>query len=839
MTGYSWVPIVAILCYLFLFLTFATSKKSKETVAFMGLLITMIFWAGGSFAMRALLWPSPVFWHHVSLLGMFMLMSSYYRFVLAFLEEKRNRGNILWTCFHLGLFVLNCITGIFVPEPIVTEVGGVTQFIYEYTWHIYLFAICILSCMVQMVRIVIRHCKGNNIAFQPLKPIIIGLAIMAIGHMAATLPIFHGIPIDIMSGPVNAIFIFYSLYKKRLFKISVLFSRSNYLYLALLGCGVLAYNFVPTLLKTMQDDLKMDLTFAIVITVILVFIVIALLYKVISLVFNFIFVRKEKLEQARLEKFENEINHVLNMNDILHNMTDTILEIVHLERMYVFTEQSDGDYRVEFTTNILDEKNFYFKADHPLLKHFISTGKYTSLREFERTTFARSLWESEKQVFKTLNAEMFFPIMHEKTIVGILVLPAKKDHSPYKESDLALIQSICNISGASLYSASSYERAVSDARKDKLTGLINRKFFFELLDSEFEKYKDTSLSLCLMSLDNFKIYNQLFGVPEGNVALQRVAGLLESSINETSTAARIGGKEFAIILPGYDIHSAKLLAENIASEIGKINSRQNQKVTAQLTVSAGICASPYMASSAKELFQNAEAAVYTVKRNGKNAIQIYPSQIYHQDTPQYKHSSGYHENASTIYALTAAIDAKDHYTFQHSQNVAYYATELAKEAGLEADLIEIVKEAALLHDIGKIGIKEDILNKPGKLTEEEYEVMKGHVENAVNIVSHLPSLDYVIPTVISHHERYDGKGYPNHLSGEDIPVMGRVLCLADSFDAMTSARSYKPAFTKEKAMDILREEAGKQFDPKFSAIFIEMLQNNKIEVRGAKEWANE
>ena len=244
----------------------------------------------------------------------------------------------------------------------------------------------------------------------------------------------------------------------------------------------------------------------------------------------------------------------------------------------------------------------------------------------------------------------------------------------------------------------------------------------------------------------------------------------------------------------------------------------------------GICAAPYMASSAKELFKNADTAVYTVKRSGKNAVLMYSAEISRRETQYARYKSGYSEHASTIYALTAAIDTKDHYTFQHSQNVAYYASELAKAAGMGPDLVEIVKEASLLHDIGKIGVREDILNKPGKLTTEEYEIMKGHVENAVNIIRYLPSLDYVIPTVLSHHERYDGRGYPRRLAGDEIPIMGRVLCIADAFDAIPSVRSYKVAATPQEAVCILREEAGKQFDPNLVTVFTELVEENKIEM---------
>ena len=193
--------------------------------------------------------------------------------------------------------------------------------------------------------------------------------------------------------------------------------------------------------------------------------------------------------------------------------------------------------------------------------------------------------------------------------------------------------------------------------------------------------------------------------------------------------------------------------------------------------------------------------------------------------------SGYGENASTIYALTAAIDTRDHYTFQHSQNVAYYASELAKAAGMSQDVVDIVQEAGLLHDIGKIGVPENILNKPEKLTPEEFEIMKSHVEKAVDIIRNLPSLDYVIPAVLSHHERYDGKGYPRRMAADNIPVTGRILCIADAFDAITSVRNYKKAVSLDTALEILKNEAGKHFDPMLVDVFVEQIESGKIQMR--------
>ena len=331
--------------------------------------------------------------------------------------------------------------------------------------------------------------------------------------------------------------------------------------------------------------------------------------------------------------------------------------------------------------------------------------------------------------------------------------------------------------------------------------MINRKYFLELLDKEFEKYKDTALSLCLLNIDDFKLYNQLYGTQEGDIALSRVAGILIAALNDTCHAARIGGKEFALLLPGYDIYSAKLLTENLVTEIMEINTRNGGQISRKLTVSAGICAAPYMASSAKELFQNAETAVYTVKRSGKNAVQIYSSEIFYQEEQRSDYRSGYGENASTIFALTSAINNRDHYTYQHSQNVAYYAQELAKAAGMESDLQEIAKEAALLHDIGKIGIPDSIITKNSGLSDKEYYVTRKHPEIGAEILAKITEMPDIGIGARWHHERYDGTGYPDGLKENEIPEEARIIAVADAYDAMASRRSYHDVLPQKEVYE--------------------------------------
>ncbi|MCC6910020.1 MAG: HD-GYP domain-containing protein [Phycisphaerales bacterium] len=167
----------------------------------------------------------------------------------------------------------------------------------------------------------------------------------------------------------------------------------------------------------------------------------------------------------------------------------------------------------------------------------------------------------------------------------------------------------------------------------------------------------------------------------------------------------------------------------------------------------------------------------------------------------------------TLEAITASIDAKDRYTCGHSRRVAYLSRELAIQAGLDHAVVERVHIAGLVHDVGKIGVPEAVLSKPGRLTDDEFDMIKKHPEIGVRILRDIPNFDDIIPGVMSHHERFDGRGYPHQLKGSEIPLFGRIVGIADAFDAMSSTRTYRRALSSDDVLAEMRRCAGSQFDP--------------------------
>ena len=376
---------------------------------------------------------------------------------------------------------------------------------------------------------------------------------------------------------------------------------------------------------------------------------------------------------------------------------------------------------------------------------------------------------------------------------------------------------------------------LEDAEADVLTGLLNRKSFLQLLEEEIENHRECGHALILLSIDDFKLFNQIYGTEKGDRALKAIADIIKEIVGKSGYAARYTGRQFALLMPGCDTETARKFTEVLQQRIMDLNGKAGENNLQLLTVSAGISGIPESAKNAKELLEAADLAIHHIKRSSRNAIHIFNSTDRENENENDRHAPDkhriYQEYEITIRALTEAIHTKDHYTFQHSENVAYYATELARIMHMNEDLVEIVRQAALLHDIGKIGISEAVLNKPGKLSEEEYEAIKGHVGASIGIIRHLPSLDYVIPAVISHHERYDGGGYPRGLAGEEIPVIGRILSVADAFDAMISERCYRRGMELAVVLEILKIEEGKQFDPQFARIFADSVRTGRIQIR--------
>lgn len=362
------------------------------------------------------------------------------------------------------------------------------------------------------------------------------------------------------------------------------------------------------------------------------------------------------------------------------------------------------------------------------------------------------------------------------------------------------------------------------ATVDGLTGLYNHRFFQQRLIQEVERANRTGskLSLILMDIDYFKHYNDNLGHPAGDKLLQQMAKILLSCVRTVDVVARYGGEEFAVILVDTGALDAYEVGERIRVSVEQyeFDGRANQP-NGKVTISLGIASYPENAYTKDDLIKLADDALYKAKYISKNKVVLYYSVI---DELKSGMDESEHDLLNTIKTLISVINSRDKYTYGHSERVVRYATSIAEEMGLSEKELRGIKVAAFLHDIGKIEIGREILNKTDPLTPDEISILRQHPSWGAQIVSSINSLKDILPMILYHHEKYDGTGYPAGLSGKDIPLAARILKLADSYDAMTSNRPYQSTRTLEQAKEEIILCMEKDFDPEIVNVFLRILE---------------
>lgn len=379
---------------------------------------------------------------------------------------------------------------------------------------------------------------------------------------------------------------------------------------------------------------------------------------------------------------------------------------------------------------------------------------------------------------------------------------------------------------------------------DGLTGMYNHRFLQDRLDYEFKRVRRYGgmLSCMIIDIDHFKLINDNYGHQVGDQVLRQIATIMKQKSREIDICGRYGGEEFLII--------TNLLMDNALRYATKLHTAVEDHVfecsgkSIRVTVSIGIAEYNSDIKSKQELIERADTAMYQAKMDGRNLIRIWKAIDSNDemsvDRLGIQDLKGKFQDLSNqmrfIYmestnALIKAVDAKDPFAREHSRNVSEYAKEIAKFMKLSEQDIEVIHYAGLLHDVGKIGIKDDILVKKDELTPNELEILKRHPEVGVNILKDIKFLEKEIPVILHHHERYDGKGYPHGLRGREIPVGARIIAVADAFDAMTSGRTYKTRLPWKKAVDEIKKGSGTQFAPEIVEAFVMLEECGKIAPR--------
>jgi diguanylate cyclase (GGDEF)-like protein len=530
------------------------------------------------------------------------------------------------------------------------------------------------------------------------------------------------------------------------------------------------------------------------------------------------------------------MTNVLDLKELAEAMLKPITRAVHANQVSLLLPQ-ENEFITVFAERLVEGEPVVpikFRNDSPIITWLTRENKVLQKETIDLNVEFKALWKVEKQALEVTGVELLCPIMSKGKLIGILALTKKHGRGFYSKDDIDLLMTTATEAAVAIENAQLYAQARERANVDELTGLFNHRFFYQRLDEEIARASRFGhiFSLLMIDLDLFKTYNDVQGHLAGDDILRDMASNIKQSIRRMDIGARYGGDEFAVILPQTSIDAAYAVAERIHRRLES----QTETPGRPLTCSIGIASWPANGIMQEDIVRAADVALYYAKQNGRDRIclatDIDLANVFQTETKSVAKA----DELSIIYALAATVDAKDHYTYGHSKKVALYSTKIAEELGYSEKEITTIQAAALLHDIGKLGISDRILEKAGPLTAEEWEPVRAHPDMGVAILKHVDDLRNCLPGVRYHHEHYDGSGYPAGLKGENIPLDARIIAVADAYDAMTSLRPYRRGrATREQALEELQRYAGRQFDPIVVKAFIRLEFKSSTDVSELEE----
>jgi len=390
--------------------------------------------------------------------------------------------------------------------------------------------------------------------------------------------------------------------------------------------------------------------------------------------------------------------------------------------------------------------------------------------------------------------EMVVPVYKGNTIVAMLGVANKP--SDYTDADIEAVSLLADLARDITERKQMEERLRELSVRDSLTGLYNRNFFEEEMERLADgRYSPVGIVVC--DLDGLKFVNDTLGHQSGDQLLLKVADLLRDNFRNSDIIARIGGDEFAILFAETDWQMVELMLQRLHQAVQDYNSADPE---IPISLSVGHAEGERTGPDMHALFREADNRMYRDKMQREGSVR-----------------------SAILNALTASMEARDFETEGHCDRLQDLCASLVRALDLSQNFENDMCLLARFHDLGKVGISDRILYKPGPLNEEERRQMQQHCEIGHRIASSVPDLEPIADLILKHHERWDGGGYPMGASGRDIPLACRILAIADAYDAMTSDRPYQKELPQERAIAELRRYAGTQFDPELVERFIEMV----------------